>query len=848
MKTCHRFGVRGGRAARNRRSRWLLASGMAIGGATLSMQAAGQSAAAPQGASPPDASASAAIGAAPGSVAANANVTSLQSVVVTARKRREKLSEVPLSVTAINAQTLQDAGSRNLQDIANLTSGLTISSVGAEAQLAPTIRGLANLNVDSGFGAPNVAIFLDGIYLANNSAISLGLIAVERVEVVKGPVSALYGRNAFAGAINYVSKKPPDTFGGDIELGVASAGGRTAKATIGGPIVPDFNWLVSVGYDKSDGTWKDDKSGGRAGGYEKKDGLFSFTLAPTKQLSFEGTVYYGKDRFDDTPFGNATNNCGAKTSATQPVNANAFRQFCGEFNYGPVQIPVINSAAGVSGNNREVESDRLRAGYDFNLFDASLLYGHNKVKQRRYNDFTGSDIGIPYSLSNPATPDAPNGNVLYANEQFGNVANNSDTQLELRLSSHLNQPVRWSAGYNIYTGSSEAQTLVGLDGSRLPAGQVFSNVYGLPLQSIWVTPDGSAGPGVGRATATELVRSPFASADWNILPALTASAEYRHTFQYKSQTIYSTTTDPNPVNVAGNGSNRGTKAYSFNNYRTALRYKISDDAMVYASLANGTKAGGFNGRATIAADLTFNPETNRSVEAGTKLSFLEHRLEVGLAVFHIDTAGIQISGPAADPQNPGFVTKNFGGTRSNGFELDLAAVPVKGLRLNAGIGFADAKFKSSAFDYTVSAADCANIPGCAAREVTLQTASGTTTAVALNGLRVPFTSRVTGTLGAQYNGAIDARWGYLARVDYRYESNAYIQSANFASIPAKHIVNLKVAVEDDKYRLSLFVANLTNNSVPEGVAQNIRLNDFTGPYAGSLPAKRTYGIVGNVMF
>lgn len=236
------------------------------------------------------------------------------------------------------------------------------------------------------------------------------------------------------------------------------------------------------------------------------------------------------------------------------------------------------------------------------------------------------------------------------------------------------------------------------------------------------------------------------------------------------------------------------------------------------------------------------------MEAGTKLSFLDRRLEVGFAVFHIDTQGIQISGPASDPANPGLVTKNFGGTRSNGFELDLAAVPVKGLRLNAGLGFADSKFKSDAYDFTVSTADCNNIPGCAARLVTIETPSGAKTAVSLDGLRVPRSSRITGTLGAQYNGTINERWGWLARGDYRYESSRMIQNANFAFIPSRSVLNLRVAIEDEKYRLTLFVNNVTNDTTPEGVAQNIRLNDFTGPYAGALPAKRTFGLIGNVMF
>lgn len=838
IKSRHLQGAQSARARRAQRNNWLAASGLACGvalGILAPLPGLAQPAAPPAAAAAADA---------------------VETVVVTARKRVERLQDVPLSITAITADTIVNAGLRNLQDVANLTAGLTISAAGAEAYLSPTIRGLTNLN--GGSGDPNVALFLDGIYLSNNSAISLGLISIERVEVVKGPVSALYGRNAFAGAINYVTKKAPPKFGGDVELGLTSASGQTLKATVGGPINPGvLSATASLGIDKSGGTWKDPVSGQRGGGYDKKDGMVSASLTPTRELTIDASIYYGDDTFDVVPLAIAANNCGSKTSATAAVNANAFRQFCGRFEYAtPIQVPSYKASAGVVGNSRTVNSDRLRASYDFSLFDASAMLGHNDVKQTRYNDFTGLRDGIPYALANAATPGTPNGRIQLANELFGNVLNNKDDQFEVRIASKPDRPLRWSLGYNYFKASFDSFTVLGVDTSALPAGMVLANVIGLPVQALWGTADGSISGGRGYTSGTDKVSSPFGSIDYDITPALTASAEARHTTQDKTQTIFSTTSSlVAPVNTAGNGTNTSAKSFGFNNYRAALRFKLSEDQMFYASVANGTKSGGFNARATAAEDVSFNPETNRTLEAGTKVSLFNRKLQLGFALFHVDTQDIQISGPAAAANNPGLVTKNFGGTKSEGFELDIAAVPVPGLRINAGIGYANSRFKSDSFDFGVSRgtaavpSDCDLIPGCAARLVSFVTPAGTTrTALSLDGLRVPRTSKVTATLGVQYNGTINTDWGWFARSDYRYESSRMIQNANWAYIPSRKLVNLRIGLESEKYRFTAFVNNVTDDATPEGVAQNIRLNDFTGPYAGALPARRSYGVTAGVTF
>ena len=139
--------------------------------------------------------------------------TGLEEVVVTARRREESLQEIPLSVTAFSAAEMANSNIQDMKDIARFTPGFSFQDFGGGGATAPVIRGA---NQVAGFGAgleQNVSFFFDGIYLPRNYFTNLGFGNIERIEVVKGPQSARYGRNAFMGAVNYVSKQPDGRLG-----------------------------------------------------------------------------------------------------------------------------------------------------------------------------------------------------------------------------------------------------------------------------------------------------------------------------------------------------------------------------------------------------------------------------------------------------------------------------------------------------------------------------------------------------------------------------------------------------------------------------------------------------------
>ena len=139
-------------------------------------------------------------------LAQSGSAADLAEIVVTARKREESLQDVPIAVTAFSSEQLVKRGISELEDVAMATPGLVFEDFSSSFSAAPVMRGLTQVNVSS--EVQNVATFVDGVYLQRGYSVDIGLADVSRIEVVKGPQSALYGQNAFGGAINYVLNKP----------------------------------------------------------------------------------------------------------------------------------------------------------------------------------------------------------------------------------------------------------------------------------------------------------------------------------------------------------------------------------------------------------------------------------------------------------------------------------------------------------------------------------------------------------------------------------------------------------------------------------------------------------------
>ncbi len=745
----------------------------------------------------------------------------IEEIVVTARRKSEKLQEIPLAVTALSAETLEKVGATDLRDILAQTAGVSLYGTASQALETPVIRGQFDLNY-SAFtdGQPNVAVFLDGIYLQNSNAVSLGLLALDRVEVIKGPVSALYGRNGFAGAINYVSKLPTDTFEANALLRYGEYGTTTVNGDIEGPIVEGILKAgVAFIHQTSGNPFKDAVNGNGIGNFHRNDVKASMDFTPTDALDINAGYYYGQDYFSQDPTVILTPNCIGGTF------------ICGKVMPTPIQIPNDPASADASGNRRKVESGHLKATYDLDFADLSYLGGYNKVIERSYEDFSFLRGGETYVLN-------PGPGSINTYQFFGSDDNTQDMSHEIRFSSKQDERLRWAAGGDYFQSKLDTTTLIGVDGANIPAGQSVGSAANFGIAGFFVTPTGA--PSTSNFTLAEVrerTYSYFGSLEYDLLDNLTISGEFRSTFDRSTMDIERNSFVANVFRPYGIIPAAG---YDFNNYRTSIKYKFTPDMMFYASVASGAKAGGFNTQSQLASNQSYGPEKNTTYEGGVKADFLDKKLQLDASVYHIDSSNLQLSFPQGNGINT--VIQNIGGTSNTGFELSSILKPLPGLTLQASLAYTDPTFTSGTYD-TVNVATCAAIVSCASRVVTLHLASSTVQAVNIQGLQMPASSKYTVNLTADYEHNLVGDYDGFVHVDYRYQSKQYTTNTltNTSYIDPTNQVNLRVGVNNGPYGLALYVQNLLNDQTPDSVAQNTVLNNLSHEFVGTLPAPRTVG-------
>ena len=225
----------------------------------------------------------------------------LEEIIVTARKREEKLQDLPMSVTAIDTEAMERLGIRDLKDVTQYTPGVNLDSGFGLNDQRLVIRGLSPSR-----GRPNSAILVDGIDLTTESVSTAGgsmlfnsrLLDVERVEVVKGPQSALYGRAAFTGAIQYVTRDPSAEVESDIGVDVGDYGRRYLTAGVSGPVTDDFGLRFNAMSWNEDGYYDEGFTGSSLGGGDGYGLGLTGKWDATETFSVRGRVAYSNDDFD----------------------------------------------------------------------------------------------------------------------------------------------------------------------------------------------------------------------------------------------------------------------------------------------------------------------------------------------------------------------------------------------------------------------------------------------------------------------------------------------------------------------------------------------------------------------
>ncbi|MXW50629.1 MAG: TonB-dependent receptor plug domain-containing protein, partial [Gammaproteobacteria bacterium] len=316
----------------------------------------------------------------------------IEEILVTARKRTETLQDTPVAVTVVTADQIEDFGVQSLADISKMTAGLLFDSEFTRGANRPVIRGQANILGDSG-----VSYFIDGVYVSG-SIDDYDLDDVERIEIVKGPQSALYGRNTYSGAINLVTRSPGDELRANVEAEIAGDEEFLVRASISGPLSDTLAAGLTLRHYEMGGHVKNEFDGKDIGKQESRSisGVLSFT--PNERLTARARAYYA-ERDDGQPAIFARryfdNNCYPDDGA---LYGGAGRYFCGTVKPGDVNIdwPVQAPGAGLTDDALQLS---LKVDYDLNeQWQLTYIAGYGERDAEEVYD--GDYLPTSFQVSN----------------------------------------------------------------------------------------------------------------------------------------------------------------------------------------------------------------------------------------------------------------------------------------------------------------------------------------------------------------------------------------------------------------------------------------------------------------
>ena len=672
-----------------------------------------------------------------------------EAIVVTARRREETLQSIPAAVTAITQATLTRSSATDLADVARMTPGLSYNSGNAGGLSQPTLRGVTNVTTTTFDN--NVGVFLDGVYLSAKSNLDIDLFNLSRVEVIKGPQSALYGNNAFAGAINYVLAEPTNAFSGRVRASVGTDGWRDVAGKLSIPITPDLRALVTGTYSHFGGTIDNSQSSAKLGGWDHKvSGSAMLKWTPGSAFTASLFYYHYEDRLDGSANYIFTNNCGGENSTNTTANRGGSNL---RFRCGQLDAPDTVNVDPASYSTRKTNLGIGRMAYDFG--PVTLRYTGSYAK---YDTYALQDQSL-----NTFGGTLPTGSRKFIQPYVGPAREWSS---EVRLESYGNSLFDWSAGGYYYDRRASQITVTGTGLTQTARSQDQVSLE------------------------NSTMKSAFALGTLKITPKFDIEAQGRWTWEDKDAVLTNSLTSLVRTPSAD---------FSYGTYRVTGNWRWAENKSVYAVVASGTKSGGFNNTAVL-TEQYYGPEKNTSFEIGSKNQFLDGRVIINVAAYYIDWNDLQLSVPSAIAGQTNPVT-NAGSASVKGFDVGIDMRPARHWSINVGYSYADPTWDKGTIDYSSSRA-CATAAACSL------TAVGT--GVDISGRQIARTSEHQLVVANTVTIPLPSSEVYV-RGDLSYRS-AQISSSAIAlqNTGDQTLVNGRIGWVKGNVELSVFAKNLFN--------------------------------------
>lgn len=713
------------------------------------------------------------------------NPAALSEIIVTARRLPEALSSVPLSVTAFDAARISSLGATSLDELARFTPGFSFNSAAGRGPNSnrPTVRGLTTIR--NGIANSTVAAtFIDGVYLGGSSQ-STRLYDLERVEILRGPQSAQFGRSTYAGAINYVTRSPGEELAGALEVTGAEYDTQRASGWLGGPLAGEWlRFLVSGGIDTYGGEYRNTRDGSTVGGEESRDLSLKLVATPSEALTLGLRIALQKT--DDGHFATwlqprTANNCCFRT-ADSPRSREYYTGRALTSDTVTLYTDALEAAGGAGFElDRELGSLTVawRLPEDWTL---SSLTGVVNDEIRR-----GFDAS--YAAYDPVSVQP--GSFLQRDE-----LSQGDFSQELRLVSPRDSAWRGAAGLYFYRGSLDEEV----------------------ENRVIVAPDGSVSvlPNFGTLALQDVEnRAVFGALETDLTHAVTAGLELR----YAADEVRVTTV-PN----VGQSGERASYHRTFRSWspRLTLAWQATSTLMPYLNIARGQVPGTFNESVPDESYRAVDEAVVWNYELGLRGAFGEGRGRYALAAYHLDVR---------DQQATTIVDLGNGATAT---VLDnVGQIAVTGLELEVSAQLTDRWFTALSYGWTDSeirrdlSVDQADLQGGNGTNADLQTLGN------VAGKKTPRVPKHTASIQVEHRQSLSDQLTWFAGGDWTFESSRYAQEDNLIETGNRALLGLRTGLAWGDAKLTLWATNLTNDDTPVDVQRYIDRRSGTLPSCSS---------------
>ncbi len=712
----------------------------------------------------------------------------IEEVVVTAQKRKERLQDVPLSISAISNSQIEARGIEGAKDLNALAPNVNIKSApGAGLTAVASIRGMTQ-GQPAIWADPSVGIYVDGIFVGKNQGALFDVVDMERIEILRGPQGTLFGRNTEGGAINLITHKPSGEFTGSAGVDFGNYNRHVERLSMDLPKMGMLRLGVAVRDEKRDGTTAN-PNGESWNSRNRQAGRISagLDISPDFKIDYA----YDHTKIDETPFAQSLiDSTGYAKLYTAPAIAGTYAYFqtvFGPGSLGKLLAPLVNPdyPTSVSGNPNTKYSNGLKL--DGHSVTASYaLNPNNSIKyigsQRKmvYNDRTDLD-GTALNIFNA-----------------GKDTNYTTTSHEVQLIGNTSD-MNYVLGAYMFKEDGDTTTY--------QSGSFYTfSAAAVQYKQPWYRVQSDA-------------KAVFGQLDYKINTDLTATLGLRRTTEDKKGDLWRTNTNanfdppgsPGVTYQAGFAPQGASASFASTTPVLALAYKVDANLNVYGRIAQGFKSGGFPLEAVVNAATStgplvpFKPETSTSYEAGFKSTLLGGKATFNAAIFRTDIKDWQTS--VLPPGGTTPTITNAASMQNNGIELEGVLQLADGWRAQASYGYIDAKYKSfmsfNQFGAAVDIADNTRVGYIPKQQFS----------VSLDG-RLAQTSM--GTLRAIVDYVYTAEYYNYAGQDSATITNAAIGNSSAESLmPALGLMNARLLLSNiplgsGSASASLWVRNLTD--------------------------------------